>query len=97
MAEWFTQLNLLIQLLIIYLIIINIISFFYIGLDKLKSQLSRHRISEMALWLLTLIGGSIGTLLGMNYFRHKTKKPSFQAGIAIILAIQIIIIVWIII
>lgn len=95
MIEWFVYLPLIKQILFIYLVIINIIAFFYFGLDKLKAQLSHQRVSEKMLWLLALIGGSIGTLLGMNFFRHKTQKMSFQAGIAIILALQVILIFWI--
>ena len=95
MIEWFSQLNLTTQLFIIYLVIINLITFFYFGIDKLKSQLVRQRISEKTLWILSTIGGSIGALAGMNFFRHKTKKISFQAGIAIILAVQILILYYI--
>ncbi len=68
---------------------INIITFFYFGLDKLKSQLQHRRISEKMLWILSAIGGSVGALLGMNFFRHKTKKLSFMAGIAVTLMVQI--------
>ncbi|MBU2542124.1 DUF1294 domain-containing protein [Patescibacteria group bacterium] len=89
MFNWFTNLPTPTQLLIIYLVSINIITFFYFGLDKLKSQLSHRRVSEKTLWILSAIGGSLGALLGMNFFRHKTKKLSFQAGIAVILAGQI--------
>lgn len=92
MLAWFLELNFLIEIIIIYLAIINIVSFFYIGLDKMKAQLVHSRVREKTLWLLTLIGGSFGTLLGMNYFRHKTKKLSFQAVVAVILAVQILII-----
>ena len=87
--RWFTSLDMTTQILILYVVIINIITFFYFGLDKLKAQIASRRISEKTLWLLSLIGGSLGALLGMNFFRHKTKKISFQAGFAIILALQI--------
>ncbi len=90
MLAWYAQLNFLAQLLLAYLTLINLISFFYFGLDKLKSQLSARRISEKILWTLTLIGGSLGTLMGMWFFRHKTKKLSFQAVVAIILMIHVL-------
>ncbi len=90
MLENFFQLSLIVQLIIIYLIIINIITFFYFGIDKTRSTLSKKRISEKMLWFLTALGGSLGALGGMYFFRHKTKKSSFQAGIAIILALQIL-------
>ena len=88
--ENFIQLNFGLQLVIIYLFIINIVTFFYFGLDKIKARLSHRRISEKILWFFPAIGGSIGALAGMYFFRHKTKKASFQTGIAIILAIQIL-------
>lgn len=76
--------------LAIYLIIINVIAFFYFGFDKMISQANAaKRVSEKMLWFLAFIGGSVGALAGMHFFRHKTKKLSFQAVIAIILAIQI--------
>ena len=94
MLEWFINLKMMVQILIIYFLVINLITFFYFGLDKLKSQWKHRRISEKTLWILTSIGGSIGALAGMNFFRHKTKKLSFQAGIAIILAVQICLILF---
>ena len=54
------------------------------------------RTRELTLWILALVGGSLGTLLGMNYFRHKTKKQSFQAVLAMILAIQVWIVYWLV-
>ena len=89
MLTWFLNLNLITEILIIYLVIINLVSFFYIGLDKMKAQMDYRRIQERNLWILCFIGGSLGGLLGMHYFRHKTKKLSFQAVLAIILVIQI--------
>ena len=88
--EFFGQINLPTQIIIIYLIIINVITFFYFGLDKTRSELSKRRIPERMLWFLSLIGGSIGALVGMEFFHHKTQKVSFQAGIAVILALQIL-------
>ncbi|MEK7083838.1 MAG: DUF1294 domain-containing protein, partial [Patescibacteria group bacterium] len=64
---------------------------------KLKSRFQERRVSEMTLWLLSLIGGSLGALAGMRYFRHKTRKMSFQAGIAVICAVQIALVVWIVV
>lgn len=93
---WFLSLPLIHQLLILYLVIINLVAFFAFGWDKLRSQVSgRRRVSEGELWLLTALGGSVGSLLGMHFFRHKTKKLSFQTGIAVILAGQIMLIYFI--
>ncbi|MDP2692423.1 MAG: DUF1294 domain-containing protein [bacterium] len=89
--SWFLSLNLITQILLLYLVAINIVAFFFFGLDKLKSQLSRHRVSEKALWFLALLGGTPGSLFGMYFFRHKTRKDSFQIVLALILGVQIII------
>jgi len=87
--HYFLNLSLLTQIFLLYFITINIVTFFYFGLDKLKSQTGDRRISEKMLWILTLIGGSAGALLAMWFFRHKTKKLSFQAVVAVILVVQI--------
>ena len=87
--RWFLELNLPSQALLIYFLLINIAGFFYIGIDKMKAQVNRRRVSEKTLWLLALIGGSLGTLLGMHFFRHQTKKISFQTILAVILAVQL--------
>ena len=93
MLSHFLNLSFLQQILIIYLVLINVLTFFYYGFDKMRSQVvDALRVSEKTLWLLALIGGSVGALAGMRFFRHKTKKTSFQAGLAIILTLQ----VWII-
>ena len=87
----FLSLNLISQILLLYIIAINIIAFFFFGLDKLKSQLNkRRRISEKTLWFLALLGGSPGSIFGMYFFIHKTKKDSFQIVLALILGAQII-------
>lgn len=80
--------------LVLYGIFISIITFFYFGWDKIRAELGKRRVSERMLWIFTLLGGSLGALLGMHFFRHKTKKLSFQAGLAIIFMIQILIILW---
>ena len=62
----------------IYLIVINIISFLSMGLDKFLAIISKRRIRENTLLFLTLIGGGLGTLIGMFIFRHKIRKMKFQ-------------------
>lgn len=89
MTNWFLQFPLITQILIVYLLGINLLTFFFFGIDKLKSQWKKRRVSEKQLWFLCLIGGSIGGLLAMKYFRHKTKKTSFQTVLILIIAVQI--------
>ena len=80
------------QFIIIYFILINLITFITFGIDKGKAINNNRRVSEKTLWIMSLIGGSLGALLGMKMFRHKTKKLSFQAMMAVILVLQIFII-----
>ncbi len=75
--------------LFIYLIFINIITFFIYGADKYKAQKKKWRIPEKKLFLLALIGGSIGAEAGMLCFRHKTKHLRFMIGIPAIFLFQI--------
>ena len=64
---------------LIYLLIINFIGFFAMFLDKQKAKGGKWRIPEKTLFLLALIGGSLGTTVGMHAFRHKTKHWYFVA------------------
>ncbi|OGH73998.1 MAG: hypothetical protein A3C90_02175 [Candidatus Magasanikbacteria bacterium RIFCSPHIGHO2_02_FULL_51_14] len=89
MIERFLSLPLLSQILLVYFIAVNVVSFFYFGLDKLKAELGSRRVSERRLWALALLGGSLGAFLGMNFFRHKTQKASFQAILLLIFLVQI--------
>ena len=79
--------------IIIYLIVINIISFLAMWIDKEKAKKNKWRISESALFTLSILGGSIGGLIGMYTFRHKTKKARFTIGIPVILFLQIVLII----
>ena len=74
----------------IYFIGINCLSLILMGWDKLKALRNNYRISEKTLIYITLAGGSIGTLLGMLIFHHKTQKNLFKVGIPIIIIIQFI-------
>ena len=75
--------------LLYYLIIINIPTFFVYGIDKWKAKQSSYRISEATLLILAVIGGSIGALLGMRVWHHKTMHKKFKYGLPLILLTQI--------
>ena len=75
----------------IYLVMINVLSFFIMGLDKVKAKKQRYRISENTLLFIALIGGSLGSYLAMYCFHHTTKHIKFYMGIPLILFIQILI------
>ena len=76
-----------------YIIIINIIGFALMGIDKRKAQRSAYRIPEATLFTIAFMGGSLGSVLGMYTFRHKTKHWYFKFGMPIILILQIALIV----
>ena len=77
------------QIVIIYLVVINVITFIIYGIDKVKAQQKKWRISEATLLGLAVIGGSIGAWLGMKLWHHKTLHNKFRFGIPIILIAQI--------
>lgn len=77
------------KILFIYLLIANVITFAIYGIDKWKARHDRWRVPESVLILLAIIGGSLGALLAMRMFHHKTKKNKFAFGIPIILVLQI--------
>ncbi len=78
-----------ITFLIIYFVIINIVGFAVMGIDKRKAVKRSFRIPEATLFIVALIGGSIGSILGMQVFRHKTRHWYFVFGMPAILIIQI--------
>lgn len=79
---------------LIYLLIINFIGFFAMFLDKQKARKEKWRIPEKTLFLLALIGGSLGTTLGMHTFRHKTKHWYFKFGMPLIFIVQLILVIY---
>ena len=80
--------------ILIYLAAVNGIAFLLCGIDKWKARRERWRIPEKTLFLSAIAGGSVGFLLGMQLFRHKTKHKSFTIGIPLILAMQIGLAAW---
>ena len=74
---------------LIYLTIINVVGFLAMFLDKQKAKKDKWRIPEKTLFLFAILGGSLGTTLGMNVFRHKTKHWYFKIGMPLILVLQI--------
>lgn len=80
---------------LLYLLLINAVAFVLMLVDKRKAIKNRWRIPERTLILSALFGGSIGALLGMYTFRHKTKHLKFTLGIPAILIAQISLAIWI--
>lgn len=80
--------------IIAYLAAANLLGFASMGIDKYRAQNHKWRISEAMLFFFAIIGGSIGSIAGMHFFRHKTKHKAFTIGLPIILLIQIAITVY---
>ncbi len=82
-----------IQNIIIYLVVINLITFLVMWLDKRKAKKGRWRIPENTLLLFVLLGGGIGGIVGMYIFHHKTQKAKFVIGFPVILICEILIVI----
>lgn len=80
--------------LVVWLIAINLVTFAVYGADKRRARRGAWRVPEKTLFLLPLLGGSVGALLGMRVFRHKTKHWYFVWGVPAILLAQLALAVW---
>ncbi len=85
----------MIILILVYLLIINAISFLLMLADKQKARKNLWRIPEATLLTTAVLGGSIGSLAGMYAFRHKTKHLKFTLGVPAILICQISLALWV--
>lgn len=89
MQEIFTVKN-----IIIYFIIINLLGFLIMYIDKQKAKKGHWRIPEKTLFIITALGGGIGTIAGMYVFRHKTQKIAFVIGFPAITILEIVAIIY---
>ena len=80
--------------IIIYLIVINLIGILIMFLDKQKAKKDEWRISEKTIFVITMLGGGIGTIAGMYAFRHKTKKLKFIIGLPVLVILEIILVIY---
>ena len=80
------------DIIILYIVAVNVVSFLMMGIDKRKAMKRAFLIPESTLFVLAIIGGSIGSIIGMHLFRHKTRHWYFLYGMPVILALQIILI-----
>ncbi|MDD6603464.1 MAG: DUF1294 domain-containing protein [Eubacteriales bacterium] len=78
------------KVLITYLVAINLLGIIVTVADKKKAIKGKHRIPELDLWIIALLGGSLGTYIAMKIVRHKTKHKNFMIGIPIIIIIQLV-------
>lgn len=71
-----------------YLIFVNVLAFACFGIDKQKAKSRQWRISEKTLLAIAVCGGSLGAILGMRFFHHKTQHAKFALGLPAILILQ---------
>ena len=76
-------------MLLIYLLIINAVGIFFMLADKQKAKKKQWRIPEATLMGIAAVGGSVGVLIGMYAFRHKTKHAKFYIGVPLLLILQL--------
>lgn len=76
----------------IYLLVVNILALSLMGIDKLKAKTGSFRIPEANLFLVAIIGGTPGAIIGMHLFRHKTKHWYFLYGLPAILIVQLVLV-----
>ena len=78
------------KVFLLYLLLINVALFATMGIDKYKAKHGLWRIPEKRLFTMAILGGSLGGILGMRCFRHKTRHNSFRYGFPAILAVQLL-------
>lgn len=83
-----------VQIFGLYLLIVNLVGFALMGLDKRKAKRGQWRISEKTLFLPPLLGGTVGAILGMRVFHHKTKHWYFRYGLPALLVLQLALAGW---
>ena len=83
--------------MIVYMFILNALGFGSMGFDKRKAIHKQWRTEEKTLMAIALAGGSLGILMGMKSFRHKTQKPLFKLGVPIIIGLQFCLSLWLIV
>lgn len=79
MIDWF----------VLYVFCLNIFGYILMGIDKRRARKGAYRISERTLWIIALLGGTVGMIVGMYIFHHKTKKWYFKFGIPFFMLLQI--------
>ena len=84
------------KVFLIYLMVINVVTFFTYGIDKWKAKRSKWRIPESTLLVMALMGGSIGAWFGMKVWHHKTMHKKFKYGVPVIIFAQLAIVGYII-
>ena len=80
--------------ILLYLLMVNLIGFFMMWSDKRRAKWGKWRIPEQTLFIVTALGGGIGTIAGMYTFWHKTKKLKFTIGLPVLVILEIILVIY---
>ena len=83
------------MIIAVYLVVVNLVACITFFIDKRKAENNAYRIPEVVLFFLAIIGGSIGCIIGMYSFHHKTRKWKFRIGMPLILVLQLVLIFYI--
>ena len=83
------------RILLIYLAVVNILTIIVFGVDKMNAKSNRQRVRIVTLLGLAFLGGSVGALIGMYVFHHKTKKAYFTVGVPLILLMQVVVLFYV--
>lgn len=85
------------KFVIAYIVIINLIGFMIMGIDKKKARIGAWRIPEKVLFGTALLGGGLGAWIGMYVFRHKTKHWYFKYGLPVIFIVELLVSLWLLV
>ncbi|WP_400242724.1 DUF1294 domain-containing protein [Niallia sp. JL1B1071] len=75
--------------LFIYLVLINILGYLFMRIDKKRAIKHQYRISERTLWTIAILFGALGLYIGMKTFRHKTKHATFKYGLPVLTLLEL--------
>lgn len=76
--------------MVLYLLVVNFVGFSLMVVDKWKAKMGKWRIAEKTIWLVSIVGGAVGTTIGMYLFRHKTKHRLFRYGLPLLSLLELL-------
>lgn len=76
--------------MVLYLLVVNFVGFSLMVVDKWKAKMGKWRIAEKTIWLVSIVGGAVGTAIGMYLFRHKTKHRLFRYGLPLLSLLELL-------
>ncbi|SET44171.1 Uncharacterized membrane protein YsdA, DUF1294 family [Oceanobacillus limi] len=83
------------QMFFPYILVVNIVGFLFMGLDKRKAKKQEWRLPERTLWGIAILGGAVGSLIGMRIFRHKTRHKAFVVGMPLLIILHLLVLIYI--